>query len=190
MATKKKTTKKSAAKKSSAKKPVKKLGGKKKTSARKSTAKTIPSGSRRYVVRSSDIQGRGVFAQQPIAKGDLIGEYTGERITEAEADRRYPFADDERHHTFLFRLDNEMIIDAEHGGSAVKYINHSCDPNCEAVEEDDRILIYALKNIKPGVELAYDYNFILEERHSPKAKAQYPCYCGSKKCRGTILAKK
>ena len=200
MATKKKTTKKSAAekspaRKSSAKKTLKNPGVKKKqaakkTSARKSPAKTTPSGSRRYVVRSSDIQGRGVFAQQAIAKGDLIGEYTGERITEAEADRRYPFADDERHHTFLFRLDNEMIIDAEHGGSAVKYINHSCDPNCEAVEEDDRILIYALKNIKPGTELAYDYNFILEERHTPKAKAQYPCYCGSKKCRGTILAKK
>ena len=204
MATKKKTAKKSstkktlkksfrktvAKKKQTKKAPAKKSVTKKSTAKQKPAAKTIPSGSRRYVVRSSDLQGRGVFAQQPIAKGDLIGEYTGERITEAEADRRYPFNDDERHHTFLFRLDNEMIIDAEHGGAAVKYINHSCDPNCEAVEEDDRIFIYALKNIKPGTELAYDYNFILEERHTPKAKAQYPCYCGSKKCRGTILAKK
>jgi SET domain-containing protein len=146
--------------------------------------------SKMYEVRSSKIQGRGVFAKRVIKKGELIGEYTGERITEKESDRRYPFDDDERHHTFLFQLDNGLIIDAMHGGSAVRFINHSCDPNCEANEEDSRMYISAIKDIPKGQELAYDYNFILEERHTPKAKAQYPCYCGSKKCRGTILAKK
>lgn len=166
---------------------TKKAPAKKKSAAKKSAAK---SSSRKYVVRSSKIQGRGVFADRVIKKGERIGEYTGERITEKEADRRYPFDDDERHHTFLFRLDDGMIIDALYGGHPVRFINHSCDPNCEALEEDGRIFIAAIKTIQPGKELAYDYNFILDERHTPKAKAQYPCYCGSKKCRGTILAKK
>ena len=71
-----------------------------------------------------------------------------------------------------------------------RFINHSCAPNCEAVIEDGRIWIEALKTIQPGTELAYDYNFILEERHSPAAKRRYPCRCGAKSCRGTILAKK
>jgi SET domain-containing protein len=184
----KKTAKNTTSKKTTSKKTA---GGKaaKRPAAKKVAAKKASS-SRKYVVRSSKIQGRGVFADRLIKKGELIGEYTGERITEKEADRRYPFDDDERHHTFLFRLDDGMIIDALFGGNAVRFINHSCDPNCEALEEDGRILISALRNIPKGQELAYDYNFILDERHTPKAKAQYPCYCGSKKCRGTILAKK
>jgi uncharacterized protein len=179
-------TKKSL-KKTGSKKSVAKKAPAKKSSAKKSAAK---SAGRKYVVRTSKIQGRGVFADRVIEKGELIGEYTGERITEKEADRRYPFDDDERHHTFLFRLDDGMIIDALHGGHPVRFINHSCNPNCEALEEDGRIFISALKKIPKGQELAYDYNFILEERHTPKAKAQYPCYCGSRNCRGTILAKK
>ncbi len=178
----KKAAKKSAPKKASSKKAAAKKGAKK-TAPAKTTG-------RKYAVRTSKIQGRGVFADRPIKKGERIGEYTGERITENEADRRYPFDDDERHHTFLFRLEDGMIIDALHGGHAVRFINHSCNPNCEALEEDGRIFISALKNIAPGKEFAYDYNFILEERHTPKAKAQYPCYCGSSNCRGTILAKK
>jgi uncharacterized protein len=181
MAKAKKTQKKTQTK--TAKKPAKK-------SAPKTTAAKKAAG-KMYEVRSSKIQGRGVFAARDIRKGEEIGEYTGERITEKEADRRYPFDDDERHHTFLFRLEeDDMIIDALHGGNFVRFINHSCDPNCEALEAHGHIFISALKNIKKGQELAYDYNFILDERHTPKAKAQYPCYCGSKKCRGTILAKK
>ncbi len=184
MAKAKKSLKKAAKKKSAPKKPAAK-----KAAAKKAAPKSSGS-SRKYVVRTSKIQGRGVFANRVIERDELIGEYTGERITEKEADRRYPFDDDDRHHTFLFRLEDGMIIDALHGGHPVRFINHSCNPNCEATEEDGRIFIKALKKIAEGKELAYDYNFILEERHSPKAKAQYPCYCGSKNCRGTILAKK
>jgi SET domain-containing protein len=186
------TKKKPASKKSASKKSPLKKSSLKKTAAKKAAAKKSATkrAGKMYEVRSSKIQGRGVFASRLIKKGERIGEYTGERITEKEADRRYPFDDDERHHTFLFRLDDGMIIDAVYGGNAVKYINHSCDPNCEALEEDERIFITAIKDIPKGKELAYDYNFILDERHTPKAKAQYPCYCGSRKCRGTILAKK
>src|SRR3954467_8570223 len=121
MAKTKKTQKKTGAKK----------GAVKKSPAKKSSAKST---GRKYVVRTSKIQGRGVFAKRLIKKGELIGEYTGERITEDEADRRYPHDDDDRHHTFLFRLDDGNVIDALHGGSAVRFINHSCNPNCEAME--------------------------------------------------------
>jgi uncharacterized protein len=145
---------------------------------------------RPYEVRRSAIQGRGVFATRKIRKGEEIIEYTGEIIDEDEADRRYPWTDDERHHTFLFRLDDGSVIDAGPKRTAAKYINHSCDPNSEAVEEDGRIFIYALREIAKGQELTYDYHFILDEPHNAANKKLYPCNCGSKKCRGTILAKK
>jgi uncharacterized protein len=145
---------------------------------------------RPFEVRRSRIQGRGVFATRRIRKGTRLIEYKGEVIGEDEADRRYPWDDDERHHTFLFRLDNGSVIDAGPRGSAAKYINHSCDPNCEAVEEDGRIFIDAIRDIPKGAELVYDYHFILDEPHNAANKKLYPCNCGSKNCRGTILAKK
>ena len=96
------------------------------------------------------------------------------------------------YHTFLFEIgDGTMCIDAAHGGSVAKWINHSCNPNCEAVEdEDERIFIEAVRAIRPGEELTYDYNFILEERHTPAQKKLFPCWCGARKCRGTMLGKK
>jgi uncharacterized protein len=146
---------------------------------------------RPFEVRRSKIQGRGVFATRKIPKGTEIIEYKGEIISDKEADRRYPWNDEERHHTFLFQLDDGSIIDAGPRGNAAKYINHSCDPNCEAVEDEDgRVFIYALRDIRKGEELSYDYHFILEEPHNAANKKLYPCYCGTAKCRGTILAKK
>jgi uncharacterized protein len=146
---------------------------------------------RPFEVRRSSIQGRGVVATRRIAKDTELIEYVGELIDEDEADRRYPWSDDEPHHTFLFRLDNEMVIDAGPRGNAAKYINHSCDPNCEAVEDEEgRVFIYSLRDISRGEELTYDYNFILEEPHNAANKKLYPCYCGTSKCRGTMLARK
>lgn len=145
---------------------------------------------RPFEARRSKIQGRGVFATRRISRGTRLLEYKGEIISDAEADRRYPFDEDERHHTFLFRLESGNVIDAGPRGSIAKYINHSCDPNCEAVEEDEQIFIDALRDIAKGEELVYDYNFILDEPHNAANKKLYPCNCGAKKCRGTILAKK
>ena len=145
---------------------------------------------RPFQIRNSPIAGKGAFATRRIPKGARIIEYVGERITQEEADRRYPDDDGTPHHTFLFTLDDDTVLDAAYGGNPSRFINHSCAPNCEAVIEDGRIWIEALKAIQPGTELAYDYNFILEERHSPAAKRRYPCRCGAKSCRGTILAKK
>lgn len=143
-----------------------------------------------FELRKSPIQGKGAFATRFIRQGERIVEYKGERITSREADRRYPEIEGERHHTFLFELDDGTCLDAMVGGNSSRFINHSCDPNCEAVEEDDRIFIEALRDIRKGQELVYDYHFVLDERHTPAAKKRYPCHCGARNCRGTILAKK
>jgi uncharacterized protein len=143
-----------------------------------------------FRIRRSEISGRGAFATQFIPAGTRIIEYKGERISTAEADRRYPDDPSHPHHTFLFSIDDEVVVDAAFRGNAARWINHSCDPNCDAVIEDGRIFIEAVRDIEPGEELSYDYNFILEERHTPALKRRYPCFCGTEKCRGTILAKK
>lgn len=143
-----------------------------------------------FVVRKSSVHGRGAFAVRPIRKGSRLVEYTGRKLTQDQADELYPDDDDEPHHTFLFELDDEWVIDASVRGNKARWINHSCDPNCEAVIEDGRIWIEAIRSIRSGQELNYDYGFILDEPHTPAAKRRYPCRCGAVRCRGTILAKK
>ena len=177
------STQKSSAQKSSAQK-----SSAKKSSAKKSAAKRAAS--RPYEVRRSPIQGRGAFATRDIRRGERIGEYRGERISWEEADSRYDDESQERHHTFLFEVDDDTVIDAAVGGSGVKYINHSCDPNCEAVIEHGHVFIDAIRKIRKGEELFYDYSYVLDEPHTAAVKKRYPCWCGAKNCRGTILAKK
>jgi hypothetical protein len=138
-------------------------------------------------VRPSGISGTGVYAARRIRKGRRIIEYVGERISPDEELKRYPENGKKHHHTFLFGVDKRTTIDAGVGGNDARFINHSCEPNCEAVQEDDRIFIEAIKNIQPGVELTYDYNFEVEEEITPKLREFYRCECGSPKCRGTIL---
>lgn len=156
--------------------------------------KTSRSNGRRgrpFMIGWSEVHGRGAFATEWIRDGARLIEYTGERITEDEADARYEDDDESQpYHTFLFSLDNGEVVDATYGGNVSRWINHSCDPNCEAVIEDDRIFIEAIREIAPGEELFYDYSFVLEERHTPALKARHPCHCGADNCRGTILAPK
>ncbi len=139
-----------------------------------------------YEVRRSKIQGRGAFAIRPIRTGQKIDEYLGEPITHEEADRRYDDADG-RHHTFLFILDDDTVLDARKHGSDARYINHSCDPNCETEIADGHIWIKAIKPIAPETELAYDYRFEWQDEYEPEDIRYYACRCGTKKCRGTIL---
>lgn len=143
-----------------------------------------------FEVRDSPIQGKGAFAIRYIPPGVRLIEYAGERLTPAQADARYPEVDGERHHTFLFAIDDDVVIDAAVGGNEARWINHSCDPNCDAVIDGGRIWIESIRDIVTGEELAYDYDYILEERHTPAAKKRYPCHCGADNCRGTILGKK
>jgi SET domain-containing protein len=140
------------------------------------------------VVRRSRIQGRGVFATRFIAEGERIVEYIGERMTHDEADASCP--DDEaasRHHTFLFAVDDDTVIDGSRRGNDAKYINHSCEPNTEVVIERRRVYIHALRDIEAGEELSYDYWYMTDESYTLEdLKRIYPCRCGAKGCRGTL----
>jgi SET domain-containing protein len=145
---------------------------------------------RRIQVRRSGVHGRGVYAVAPIEAGETLIEYTGERIAWPEALRRHPHDPKQPNHTFYFHLDNGLVIDALHGGNSSRWINHSCEPNCEAEESGGRVFIKALRDILPGEELFYDYGLVIDERYTPKLKKQFACYCGSADCRGTMLAPK
>ena len=140
-------------------------------------------------VKRSRVQGRGVFARRDLAPGEKVIEYEGERITPAEAEKRY---DDEamaRHHTFLFTIDRHTVIDAVHRGNEARFINHSCDPNCVAAIDDGHIWIYAIKPIAAGAELFYDYWYSTDSHYTMEdLRRLYPCRCGSPKCRGTLAA--
>ncbi len=139
-----------------------------------------------FEIRNSKIQGKGAFATRRIRKGQRIIEYKGEIIHWEEANRRYDDEGMNRHHTFLFEIDDRFVIDAGVRGNEAKYLNHSCDPNCEAVDDEGRIFIEAIHNIQPGVELTYDYQYECEESEA-EAKRIYPCNCGAPNCRGTIV---
>ena len=145
---------------------------------------------RRIQTRRSGVHGKGVFAVQDIAAGEVIIEYTGEVINWDEAQRRHPHDPDQPNHTFYFHVDEDVVIDATHRGNSSRWINHSCAPNCYTDERDGRIFIVALRPIAAGEELNYDYGLMVEERYTPQLKAEYACYCGAPRCRGTMLAPK
>lgn len=145
---------------------------------------------RKIEVRDSGVHGRGVYAAAPIAAGARIIEYKGERIDWAEALRRHPHDPAQPNHTFYFSIETGEVIDALHGGNDARWINHACEPNCEAEELDGRVFIKALRDLQPGEELFYDYGLVLDERYTPKLKREFQCLCGTPGCRGTLLAPK
>jgi SET domain-containing protein len=153
--------------------------------------------SRRFVARRSPIHGNGVFATAPIARGEEIIEYKGKLLTPDEADALYGDGG-ETGHTFLFTLNEQYVIDANQRGNTARWINHSCAPNCRAVVEEsasgdprrDKVKIEAIRNIKPGDELTYDYGIVLEVPHTARLKKLWQCLCGSPECTGTLLKPK
>lgn len=153
--------------------------------------------SSKFEVRRSKIHGSGVFAAKNIKKGEFIIEYKGLLRSHQEVDAAYD-GENETGHTFLFTLNEDFVVDANIKGNEARWINHSCDPNCDsehvdAVDGDkskDRIEIKALRDIKAGEELSYNYGIRLSERHTPKLKKLWACLCGSPKCSGTMLQPK
>jgi hypothetical protein len=139
-------------------------------------------------VRRSRIHGSGVYAARRIRKGTRIVEYLGERISHATADARYEDKGQDDGHTFLFIVDGRTVIDAGVAGNDARFINHSCDPNCDTVIEGGRVFIEALRTIQPGEELGYEYGLTWESTDDPEELARYACRCGAASCRGTMLA--
>ena len=145
-----------------------------------------------FVVRHSTIHGTGVFAARDIAAEEEIVEYAGRRLTHAEADALYP---DDNGHTFLYDLNEQFMIDAAVGGNDSRWINHSCDPNCEVyIEEDeagdrakDRLVICAMRRIRAGEELTYDYGICTDEPITDEERALWACRCGAPNCKGIML---
>ncbi len=145
-------------------------------------------GNRRIQTRRSGVHGKGVFATVDIPAGERIIEYVGEIISWEEAQRRHPHDPAQPNHTFYFHLDEQHVIDALYGGNSSRWINHSCDANCEADEDGGRVFIKSVRPIKAGEELNYDYGLVIDEPLTPELKADYPCWCGSANCRGTLLS--
>lgn len=143
---------------------------------------------RRTVVRSSPVHGRGVFALTPITAGNVLFEYKGALLSWKEAQRRYERSAAEDGHTFFFDLGDGRVIDAGQGGNSARWVNHSCAPNCETEQKGNRVYFYALRNINPDEELFIDYRLFVEGRRTLAIKKLYECRCGSRQCRGTMLA--
>lgn len=136
-------------------------------------------------------KGFGLRVLEPVKAGQLVIEYVGEVILEEEKERRLldhakNTPDDKN--MYIMELSKGVYIDARFKGSVSRFINHSCDPNCHLlkwrVKGVNRIAITALKDIKPGEELSYDYQF-----HTKQAM-EWKCHCKSKKCRGTMAPDK
>jgi len=138
-------------------------------------------------VRRSRLHGRGVFALRRIRKGTRIIEYLGDRISHREADRRYEAKRPDDNHTFLFIVDRGVVIDAGIDGNDARFINHSCDPNCESLIEDRRVFVEAVRTIQPGEELTYDYQIGRDRDDPPNVDEIYRCRCGAASCRGSML---
>ncbi|MET3228597.1 UNVERIFIED_ORG: SET domain-containing protein [Burkholderia sp. 1263] len=122
------------------------------------------------------MHGKGVFALLPLAAGERVLEYRGEITTWRNALRRH------RHegvtgHTFLFDLSDGRVIDGSRGGNSARWLNHACTPNCETIEDGERIFIHTLRPIDAGEELFIDYLLAIDGPEDEEARAQYACAC-------------
>ena len=134
---------------------------------------------KRVRVGTSRIHCDGLFAAIDLKKGMRIIRYTGEKITREESDRRL-----EAGNVYIFGLDERYSIDGKDLGNTARYINHSCDPNCQTEQFNNTIWIVAIKDIQEGEELTYNYGY------DDKDYENNPCNCGAKNCCGYILDRK
>ncbi|XP_047317606.1 histone-lysine N-methyltransferase ATX2-like [Impatiens glandulifera] len=139
----------------------------------------------RLAFGKSRIHGYGIFTKLPHRAGDMVIEYTGDIVRPSIADRREHLIYNSLvgAGTYMFRIDNERVIDATRTGSVAHLINHSCDPNCYSrvinTNGDQHIIIYAKRDLKQWEELSYDYRFFSKGE-------QLACYCGAERCRGVV----
>lgn len=137
-------------------------------------------------VAASPIHKRGLFATADIEAGTDIIQYVGEKISKEESTRRALEWEEKARKTgsglvYIFELDDEWDLDGRRGRNPARYMNHSCDGNCEAINYDGEIWITARKDIKKGTELTYDYGYDMEHF------LDHPCACGADTCIGYIV---
>ncbi len=140
------------------------------------------------VIENSQVHGRGVFAKRAIPKGTRIFEYTGERVLKANLAQ--DLVNGLTSLIYVMNLNETLAIDGERGGNDARFINHSCDPNCEVLYFNETPYIYAIQEIHEGDELSFDYKYGIEgdvEASYEQKREWFPCNCGAKKCRGTLL---
>jgi hypothetical protein len=125
----------------------------------------------------SAIHGTGGFAKADIAAGARVIEYVGEKITKAESLHRCESANE-----YIFSLDDESDLDGNVPGNPARFLNHSCDPNCEAEPDGGRVWIVAQRGIRAGEEITFNYGYDLEDYR------EHPCRCGAAECVGYIVA--
>ncbi|CAM2187873.1 SET domain-containing protein-lysine N-methyltransferase [Paraburkholderia sacchari] len=150
----------------------------------KANSQGIP---RRVVVRRSPVHGRGVFALCALEAGERIFEYKGETITWTTAIRQHE-STGTAGHTYFFGLSDGRVIDGGRRGNSARWLNHSCNANCEAVEIESHVFIHASSAIAAGEELFLDYQLVVDEPADEEARLGYVCRCGASGCRGTMLA--
>ena len=134
----------------------------------------------KYFRKKSGINNLGLFAKGDINKGEKVIEYKGKKFTHKQVEENDRF--DNSKAIYLFTLNERYVLDGDTKTNTAKYINHSCDPNCEVDIIKGKIWIIAIKDIKKGDELSYDYGFGYDADFR-----QFPCKCGSKNCCGYIV---
>ncbi|KAF9530540.1 hypothetical protein CPB83DRAFT_762877, partial [Crepidotus variabilis] len=132
----------------------------------------------------SPIHDWGLYAMEKISRGEMVIEYVGEIIRAQVAENREKTYERQGiGSSYLFRIDEDLVVDATKKGNLGRLINHSCDPNCTAkiinISGEKKIVIYAKQEIELGDEITYDYHFPFEQD-------KIPCLCGSAKCRGYL----
>ena len=133
-----------------------------------------------YKIKKSNIDNRGLYASKNIKSGTKIIEYKGKIVTKKKVEENSKYDNDKA--IYLFNLNKKYDLDGDFRYNTARLINHSCNPNCEVSGVGLKIWVYAIRDIKKGEELSYDYGFGYDEYYK-----DFPCRCGAKNCVGYIV---
>ena len=133
-----------------------------------------------YKIKKSNIDNRGLYAATNIKAGTIVIHYKGKLITKKETEKNPKYDNDKA--IYLFNLNSRYDLDGDFANNTARLINHSCSPNCEVDGKGLKLWIYALKDIKKGEELSYDYGFGYDENYK-----DFVCKCRAKNCCGYIV---
>lgn len=143
-----------------------------------------------WIEKKSSIHGKGIIASKNIKKNTKIIQYIGEKILKSEGDKRSAerirkyINNKNEGSVYIFELNKKYDIDGSPLYNKARYINHSCNPNCEVEIEKNEIWIKSIRHIKKNEELSYDYGYPFDEEDY----TDHICKCGSKKCIGYIIS--